>query len=149
MPAPDEQVRAVRTFGRHPFRFAYDPVGLWRALRAGPVDVLDIHEEPASLATFEVRVLARLARVRAPVCLYSAQNLPKRYPLPFRWFERGRGAPRPRSTPATTMPARWCAPRGSAAGCGTSGSASGPSTPPTRGCSTVPPDRSDWGSSGA
>jgi glycosyltransferase involved in cell wall biosynthesis len=87
--APDEQVRAVRTFGRHPFRFAYDPVGLWRALRAGPVDVLDIHEEPASLATFEVRVLARLAGVRAPVCLYSAQNLPKRYPPPFRWFERG------------------------------------------------------------
>jgi glycosyltransferase involved in cell wall biosynthesis len=86
---PDEQVRAVRTFGRHPFRFAYDPRGIWRALRAAPIDVLDIHEEPASLATFEVRMLARLAGVRAPVCLYSAQNLPKLYPPPFRWFERG------------------------------------------------------------
>jgi glycosyltransferase involved in cell wall biosynthesis len=85
---PGEQVRSARTFGRHPFRFAYDPVALWRALRAGPIDVLDIHEEPASLATFEVLLLAGLAGVRAPVCLYSAQNLPKRYPPPFRWFER-------------------------------------------------------------
>jgi glycosyltransferase involved in cell wall biosynthesis len=85
---PGEQVRAARTFGRHPFRFAYDPVALWRALHSGPFDVLDIHEEPASLATFEVLLLARLAGVRAPVCLYSAQNLPKRYPPPFRWFER-------------------------------------------------------------
>ena len=85
---PGDQVHAVRTYGRHPFRFAYDPIGLWRALRASPVDVLDVHEEPASLATFEVLVLARLAGVQAPVCLYSAQNLLKRYPPPFRWFER-------------------------------------------------------------
>jgi glycosyltransferase involved in cell wall biosynthesis len=85
---PGDQVHGVRTYGRHPFRFAYDPFGLWKALRAEEFDVLDIHEEPASLATFEVRLLARLAGVGAPMCLYSAQNLPKRYPPPFRWFER-------------------------------------------------------------
>ena len=78
----------VRTIGRHPFRFAYEPLGLWRALRSRQFDVIDIHEEPASLATFEVRVLARLAGAHAPYCLYSAENLPKRYPVPFRWFER-------------------------------------------------------------
>jgi glycosyltransferase involved in cell wall biosynthesis len=86
-PEPDEQVVATATVGHHPYRFAYDPRPLWRTLRRGRFDVIDIHEEPASLATAEVLVLARLAGVRAPVCLYSAQNIAKRYPVPFRWFE--------------------------------------------------------------
>lgn len=88
-PAPGEDLVPVATLGRHPFRFVADPIGLWRALRANrDVDVLDIHEEPAALITFEVLVLARLAGCRAPVVCYSAQNLLKRYPVPFRWFER-------------------------------------------------------------
>ena len=33
-------------------------------------------------------VLARLAGQRAPVCLYGAQNIEKRFPPPFRWIER-------------------------------------------------------------
>ncbi|MBS1847824.1 MAG: glycosyltransferase, partial [Actinobacteria bacterium] len=61
---------------------------IWRALRGGEWDVLDIHEEPAALATAEVLVLAWLAGVRPAVALYSAQNIAKRYPPPFRWFER-------------------------------------------------------------
>lgn len=85
---PGEPVVRARTFGRHPYRFVFDPRPLWQQLRRGPVDVLDIHEEPASLAVLEARALARLAGVRAPLCLYSAQNLAKRYPPPFRWFER-------------------------------------------------------------
>jgi len=89
-PDPDEVwVVGARTWGRHPFRFVYDPRPLWRALREGPVDVLDIHEEPASLAVAEVLLLVALARKSQPaVCLYSAQNIYKRYPLPFRWLER-------------------------------------------------------------
>lgn len=86
--APGEDVVPARTFGHHPFLFLYDPRPLWRLLRRGGWDLLDIHEEPAALATFEVLVLARLAGVSAPVVLYSAQNIPKRYPRPFRWFER-------------------------------------------------------------
>jgi glycosyltransferase involved in cell wall biosynthesis len=86
-PGPGEQVVAAATVGHHPYRFAYDPRPLWRALRTGRFDVIDIHEEPASLATAEVLALARLAGVTAPVCLYSAQNIDKRYPPPFRWFE--------------------------------------------------------------
>jgi glycosyltransferase involved in cell wall biosynthesis len=87
-PAPGESVHGVRTFGRHPNLFWYEPIGLWRALRAAPVDVLDVHEEPVSVAAAEVQLLAALARIRAPFVLYSAQNIPKRYPPPFRWMER-------------------------------------------------------------
>ena len=55
---------------------------------AGPVDVIDIHEEPFALATAEVLLLRALRRQRAPYVLYSAQNIDKRYPVPFRWLER-------------------------------------------------------------
>lgn len=88
-PRAGEQIQGVPTVGRHPFRFFYSPWRLWRALRDNrDVDVLDIHEEPAALATLETLALARLAGLDAPVVLYSAQNLHKRYPPPFRWFER-------------------------------------------------------------
>jgi glycosyltransferase involved in cell wall biosynthesis len=89
----DPFVLGARTIGSHPYLFVYDPRPIWRALRSGDIDVLDIHEEPASAATAEVLLLARLRGLsrgprRARICLYSAQNLPKRYPIPFRWIER-------------------------------------------------------------
>jgi glycosyltransferase involved in cell wall biosynthesis len=86
--AHDQQVIGLRTLGRHPYRFVYEPVGLARVMRSRAFDVIDIHEEPASLAAAEVQLTAWLLRVRAPFCLYSAQNIPKRYPAPFRWFEQ-------------------------------------------------------------
>lgn len=88
-PRGSEQVAGVRTIGRHPALFLYDPRPIWRAL-GEPRDVLDIHEEPFALATAEVlllRALRRRAR-RTPVVLYTAQNIRKRYPVPFRWLER-------------------------------------------------------------
>lgn len=86
---PDEHVFGVRTFGRHPALFVYDPVPLWRAL-GERWDVIDLHEEPFALATAEILLLRalRVASRRTPVVLYTAQNLRKRYPVPFRWFER-------------------------------------------------------------
>ncbi|MFM8303852.1 MAG: glycosyltransferase family 4 protein [Actinomycetota bacterium] len=84
----DPELYPVRTLGRHPNLFAYHPIALWRALRARPIDVLDIHEEPVSVAAAEVQALAWLAGYRGPFCLYSAQNIEKRYPPPFRWMER-------------------------------------------------------------
>ncbi|WP_234346583.1 glycosyltransferase [Cellulomonas timonensis] len=86
-PRPGEDVRGVRTLGRHPNLFVYDPVALWRALKS-PWDVIDIHEEPYSLATAEVLALLTLRRRRTPVVLYSAQNIAKRFPPPFAWLER-------------------------------------------------------------
>jgi len=93
VPGPDEDVIEAHTWGRHPYRFVFDPRPLWSVLRHGGHDVIDIHEEPASLATAEVLALEWLTRRGPrrrprPVCLYSAQNIRKRYPVPFRWFER-------------------------------------------------------------
>ena len=89
-PRPGERVTGARTFGRHPALFLYDPRPLWRAL-GERWDVLDLHEEPFALATAEVLLLRALRGrrgIRPPVVLYTAQNLRKRYPVPFRWFER-------------------------------------------------------------
>ena len=87
VPRPREQVEAVPTIGTHPALFLYDPRPLWRAL-GRTWDLLDIHEEPYALATAEVLVMAALRRCRAPYVLYSAQNLDKRLPSPFRWIQR-------------------------------------------------------------
>lgn len=88
-PRPGERVAGVGTIGRHPALFVYDPRPLWRAL-GEEWDVIDVHEEPFALATAEL-LLLRALRSRArrtPVVLYTAQNLRKRYPIPFRWLER-------------------------------------------------------------
>lgn len=83
----DAFVTPVGTLGSHPNGFVYDPRPLWRMLGARP-DLIDLHEEPVSLATAEVLLLRALRRPRVPYVLYSAQNLDKRYPLPFRWLEK-------------------------------------------------------------
>jgi glycosyltransferase involved in cell wall biosynthesis/GT2 family glycosyltransferase len=87
VPRPDEPVEGARILGRHPALFLYDPRPLWRAL-GQPWDLLDIHEEPFAIATAEVLVLAALRHRRVPYVLYSAQNLDKCLPLPFRWMQR-------------------------------------------------------------
>ena len=84
----DDFVVRARTVGRHQFLFLYDPRPLRRLLRETEFDVLDVHEEPASLATAELRILRRLYRPSARLMLYSAENRYKRYPPPFRWLER-------------------------------------------------------------
>ncbi len=88
--ASDEEfpVVAARTWGSHPNLFVYDPRPIWRVLRARPVDVVDAHEEPCSLAAAEIGLLRRLLQPSAPLVLYSAQNIFKRYPWPFRMLER-------------------------------------------------------------
>ncbi|HEY0188902.1 MAG TPA: glycosyltransferase [Cellulomonas sp.] len=90
-PAPDERpgedLVGVRTWGTHPNVFLYDPRPVWRAL-GERWDLIDLHEEPCALATAEILLLRALRRVRTPYVLYSAQNLDKRYPPPFRWWER-------------------------------------------------------------
>lgn len=62
--------------------------GLPAALRARPPDVLEVFEEPYSLAAWvALRAAARLAPATATL-VFSAQNRRKRYPWPFRAFER-------------------------------------------------------------
>jgi len=86
--AGDGFVHPVRTFGSHPNLFVFDPVPLWRLLKGHHFDLIDAHEEPYSLVVAETLVLMLLRRIRTPFIIASAQNLPKIYPIPFRWFER-------------------------------------------------------------
>jgi glycosyltransferase involved in cell wall biosynthesis len=86
--AGDRFVVPVRTFGRHPNLFVYDPRRLWRTLGSARWDLIDMHEEPFGLAVAEVLALCRLRSLRIPFVVSSAQNIDKRYPPPFRWFER-------------------------------------------------------------
>ncbi len=86
--ADDEFATPVATLGRHPNLFVYDPRPIWRALGSGQWDLLDVHEEPFSVAVAEVLFIRWLRRRRTPFVVYSAQNIDKRYPPPFRWFER-------------------------------------------------------------
>jgi len=92
-PGADGFVRGAATLGRHPNAFVYAPRPIWRML-SGAVDLIDLHEEPVALATAEVLLLRFLRGTKAPYLLYSAQNIDKRYPVPFRWLERAalRGA---------------------------------------------------------
>jgi glycosyltransferase involved in cell wall biosynthesis/GT2 family glycosyltransferase len=83
----DDFVYGAGTLGRHPSVFAFDPRPIWRALGRRP-DLIDLHEEPNALATAEVLLMRWLRGIRAPFVLYSAQNIEKRYPVPFRWIER-------------------------------------------------------------
>jgi glycosyltransferase involved in cell wall biosynthesis len=86
--AGDDFAVPVRTIGRHPNLFLYEPRPLWRLLGSRRWDLIDMHEEPFGLAVAEV-LLLRWLRCRAvPFVLASAQNIEKRYPPPFRWFER-------------------------------------------------------------
>jgi glycosyltransferase involved in cell wall biosynthesis len=87
-PAGDDFAIPVRTLGRHPNLFVYDPRPLWRLLGSTPWDVLDMNEEPFGLAVAEILLLRRLRTPTLPFVVYSAQNIEKRYPPPFRWFER-------------------------------------------------------------
>jgi glycosyltransferase involved in cell wall biosynthesis len=85
--AGDDFVVPVRTLGRHPNLFVYDPRPLWRLL-GSDWDLIDMHEEPFGLAVAEVLFLRWLRSSRVPFVFSSAQNIDKRYPPPFRWFER-------------------------------------------------------------
>jgi glycosyltransferase involved in cell wall biosynthesis len=75
----------------HHYYLYFFPGLLIRLLRIRP-DVLHVYEEAHSFLPFLILLLRPLLeRVwgrRVPVLLYAAQNIVKRYPPPFRWFER-------------------------------------------------------------
>jgi glycosyltransferase involved in cell wall biosynthesis len=59
---------------------------LWRVLREVRPDLVHIDEEPYNLATAHGTWLARRAGARS--LFFTWQNLLRRYPPPFSWFER-------------------------------------------------------------
>ncbi len=62
--------------------------GLGRALREIQPDLLDFYEEPCSLAMGQALALRARYAPQAALLFYSAQNIHKHYPPPFRWFEQ-------------------------------------------------------------
>src|SRR5262249_49875243 len=86
-PHPDDRLISLHPL---PFRLsrrihvAFYGLGL-RALLAGPWDLIHCWEEPYVLAGAQVAALAPRGR---PFVFWTAQNIAKRYPLPFNWLER-------------------------------------------------------------
>lgn len=74
-------VRRAGDVNRHVYAHASD---LRQVLDEVHPDVLDLHEEPVSLAT---RQWLRAAS-HVPVVMYTAQNIDKRWPPPFARYER-------------------------------------------------------------
>lgn len=88
--APDPQVpvHVVDVRGRrHPILFWYATAALRRLLRELRPDIVDLHEEPYSLAAAAALRAVRAEAPDARVCIYTAQNILKRYPPPFRQLE--------------------------------------------------------------
>ena len=57
----------ARSFGRHPYVFVLDPRPIVRLLRRHRFDLIDVHEEPASLVALELRVLSWINHRRTPL----------------------------------------------------------------------------------
>lgn len=75
------QVHRPGDVNRHRYR---DKAALARAIQSFQPDLVDVHEEPVSVVARQVlQVIGDL-----PVVMYSAQNLDKRWPPPFRGYER-------------------------------------------------------------
>jgi glycosyltransferase involved in cell wall biosynthesis len=86
---PEVPVHVMAVRGRqHPILFWYATRPLRRLLRELQPHIVDLHEEPFSLAAaFALRAIRREAPA-ARVCIYTAQNIFKRYPPPFRQLEQ-------------------------------------------------------------
>lgn len=61
--------------------FGFSPVGLWRALRQARPRLVQVDEEPSSLALLEVLLFKRLLGYR--VAFFTWENQSLRYPFPF------------------------------------------------------------------
>jgi glycosyltransferase involved in cell wall biosynthesis len=58
-----------------------------RLIREETPEAIYVHHEPYAAATAQVAFGRMRAGCRAPIGFYSAQNISKKYPVPFRWTE--------------------------------------------------------------
>ncbi|MHC6229964.1 glycosyltransferase family 4 protein [Arthrobacter sp. MMS24-T111] len=82
-------VTPVGLFGlrRNPF-FFYNPLRIAMEIFKFRADVIDVHEEPYSLAAASILLGRFLARSKAKVVFRSSQNEFKKYPFPFAGFQK-------------------------------------------------------------
>ena len=81
-PIVELAVRRAGDVNRHSY---LDVAELHRLLGSLRPDVIDVHEEPVSLAA---RQWLAAAPPDLPVVMYTAQNVDKRFPPPFAQYER-------------------------------------------------------------
>ena len=82
-------VSPARTFlTRHPQLFAYDPRPFINALKVFRPHLIDLNHEPYSLPCAELLLLRNIYAPNTPVIMQTAQNIPKRFPPPFSWWEQ-------------------------------------------------------------
>jgi glycosyltransferase involved in cell wall biosynthesis len=82
-------VRPSSTYlSKHIQLFAYDPRSIIAALRKHRPHLIDMNHEPFSVACAEVLTLCNWFAPQTPVAMQTAQNILRRYPVPFRWLEQ-------------------------------------------------------------
>lgn len=87
LPAAGFRYIVARTIFTGYYYVYFFPSLLYHLLRLRP-DVIYCYEEAHTFVAALVLLLRRLFLPRSRVLLYAAQNVEKRYPLPFRLFER-------------------------------------------------------------
>ncbi len=89
-PEPPEsnlELRALAArFTNWPQIFAYDRRGLAALIENGAFDVVDGWEEPYTYAGYQIA--RAIEKSNATFCFRTNQNIEKRYPYPFSYFER-------------------------------------------------------------
>jgi glycosyltransferase involved in cell wall biosynthesis len=64
--------------------FTFSPLRLWQALRRASPHLVQVDEEPASVALLQVLLLKRMLGYK--VMFFTWENLTIRYPWPFEWI---------------------------------------------------------------
>ncbi len=88
---PDDlfPVRTARTFfSKHIQLFAYDPFPIIDAFRRHKPHIIDMDHEPYSVQAGEIITLRNWFAPQTPIVMQTAQNILKKYPLPFSLLEQ-------------------------------------------------------------
>ena len=72
---------------RYPHIYHFKAGALTQLLHEESFDIVSVWEEPYILAGWQTARAVK-KHSQASLCLYSCQNLSKRYPPPFSWFEQ-------------------------------------------------------------
>ncbi len=85
---PNLMVRAGHTIFTGHNTLCFYLGGLIKSILEFDPDILDVHEEPWSLALLQIILVKKLFKLRAKIICYSAQNIRKKFPFPFRQVEQ-------------------------------------------------------------
>jgi len=88
---PDDlfPVKTARTFfSKHIQLFAYDPFPIIEAFRRHDPHIIDMDHEPYSIQAAEIITLRNWFAPKSRIVMQTAQNILKKYPLPFSLLEQ-------------------------------------------------------------